>query len=132
MLKANPKDIEIKSLPILQEKVNALAEKIQSDNWTDEKVKFTEFYKFITDVESLIRNKTEYFKAEKDLFTIEFKWFQFYNGLTETNQAIVNELKPKSNWSKITFSFLPKFNAELLLIWICQQMMKNIKNLIRH
>ncbi|MBK8140683.1 MAG: hypothetical protein IPK57_06485 [Chitinophagaceae bacterium] len=37
LLKANPKDIEIKSLPILQEKVNALAEKIQSDNWTDEK-----------------------------------------------------------------------------------------------
>ncbi|MBK7181424.1 MAG: GreA/GreB family elongation factor [Bacteroidetes bacterium] len=105
LLKANPKDIEIKSLPILQEKVNALAEKIQSDNWTDEKVKFTEFYKFITDVESLIRNKTEYFKAEKDLFTIEFKWFQFYNGLTETNQAIVNELKPKSNWRKSLLVF---------------------------
>ncbi len=36
LLKANPNEIEIKSLPILQEKVNALAEKIQSDNWTVE------------------------------------------------------------------------------------------------
>ncbi len=105
LLKANPNEIEIKSLPILQEKVNALAEKIQSDNWTVEKVKFTEFYKFITDVETLIRNKTEYFKAEKDLFTIEFKWFQFYNGLTETNKAIVNELKPKNNWRKSLLVF---------------------------
>ncbi len=100
LLKANPNEIEIKSLPILQEKVNALADKIQSDNWTVEKVKFTEFYKFITDIEILICNKTEYFKAEKDLFTIEFKWFQFYNGLSETNKTIINELKPKSNWRK--------------------------------
>jgi len=100
LLKANPNEIEIKSLPILQEKVNALANKIQDDNWTVEKVKFTEFYRFITDVETLTRNKTEYFKAEKDLFTIEFKWFQFYNGLSETNKTIINELKPKSNWRK--------------------------------
>ena len=112
LLKANPNEIKIKSLPILQEKVNALADKIQGDNWTVEKVKFTEFYKFITDVETLIRNKTEYFKAEKDLFTIEFKWFQFYNGLSETNKAIVNELKPKSNWRK---SFLVFYLNSMLV-----------------
>jgi superfamily I DNA and/or RNA helicase/transcription elongation GreA/GreB family factor/very-short-patch-repair endonuclease len=112
LLKANPNEIEIKSLPILQEKVNALADKIQGDNWTVEKVKFTEFYKFITDVETLIRNKTEYFKAEKDLFTIEFKWFQFYNGLSETNKSIVNELKPKNNWRK---SFLVFYLNSMLV-----------------
>ncbi|MFN8291365.1 MAG: AAA domain-containing protein [Chitinophagaceae bacterium] len=105
LLRANPNEIEVKSLPILQEKVNALAEKIQNDNWTKEKIEFTEFYKFITDVERLIRNKTEYFKAEKDLFTIEFKWFQFYNSLSETNKAIINELKPKSNWRKSLLVF---------------------------
>ena len=112
LLKANPNEIEIKSLPILQEKVNALADKIQGDNWTVEKVKFKEFYKFIIDVETLIRNKTEYFKAEKDLFTIEFKWFQFYNGLSETNKKIVNELKTKSNWRK---SFLVFYLNSMLI-----------------
>ncbi len=112
LLKANPNEIEIKSLPILQEKVNALADKIQSDNWTVEKVKFTEFYKFITDIETLIRNKTEYFKAEKDLFTVEFKWFQFYNGLSETSKTIVNELKAKSNWRK---SFLVFYLNSMLV-----------------
>jgi len=112
LLKVNPNEIEIKSLPVLQEKVNALADKIQGDNWTIEKIKFTEFYEFITDIEILLRNKTEYFKAEKDLFTIEFKWFQFYNGLSETNKAIVNELKPKSNWRK---SFLVFYLNSILV-----------------
>ena len=105
LLKANPNEIEIKSLPILQEKVNALADKIKGDSWTVEKVKFTEFYKFISDIETLIRNKNEYFKAEKDLFTIEFKWFQFYNGLSESNKIIVNALKPKENWRKTFLVF---------------------------
>ncbi|MBX2932014.1 MAG: GreA/GreB family elongation factor [Chitinophagaceae bacterium] len=112
LLKANPNEIEIKSLPILQEKVNALADKIKGDSWTVEKVKFTEFYKFISDIETLIRNKNEYFKAEKDLFTIEFKWFQFYNGLSEINKTIVNELKPKSNWRK---SFLVFYLNSMLV-----------------
>ena len=112
LLKANPNEIEIKSLPILQEKVNALADKIKGDSWTVEKVKFTEFYKFISDIETLIRNKNEYFKAEKDLFTIEFKWFQFYNGLSVTNKTIVNELKPKGNWRK---SFLVFYLNSMLV-----------------
>jgi transcription elongation GreA/GreB family factor len=100
LLNAKSNEIEIKSLPILQEKVNALAEKIKGDNWTVENVKFTELYKFISDVEALIHKKNEYFKAEKDLFTIEFMWFQFYNGLSASNKTIVNELKPKVNWRK--------------------------------
>lgn len=112
LLKANPNEIEIKSLSILQEKVNALSDKIKGDSWTIEKVKFTEFYKFISDIETLIRNKNEYFKAEKDLFTIEFKWFQFYNGLSEPNKSIVNELKPKSNWRK---SFLVFYLNSMLV-----------------
>jgi hypothetical protein len=112
LLNANPNEVEIKSLPILQEKVNALAEKMQGDNWTFEKVKFTEFYKFITDVETLISNKTEYFNAERDLFTIEFKWFQFYNSLSDTNKKIVNELKIKSNWRK---SFLVFYLNSMLI-----------------
>lgn len=100
LLKANPTLIEIKSLPLLQEKVNTLADKIIGDGWSVEKVKCTEFYKFISDIETLIRKKNEYFNSDKDLFTIEFKWFQFYNSLSETNKTIVNELKSKRDWKK--------------------------------
>jgi superfamily I DNA and/or RNA helicase/transcription elongation GreA/GreB family factor/very-short-patch-repair endonuclease len=105
LLKVNPNEIEIKSLPILQEKVNTLAKKIKSDSWTVERIKFTEFYKFISDVEILIQKKNEYFKADKDLFTIEFKWFQFYNALSETEKTIINELKLKNNWRKTFLVF---------------------------
>lgn len=105
LLAANPNVVEIKSLPILQEKVNALAFKIKGDSWTVEKVKFADVYEFVSDIETLIRNKYEYFKAEKDLFTIEFKWFQFYNALSESEKTIINELKPKINWRKTFLVF---------------------------
>lgn len=112
LLKADPKEIEIKSLSILQEKVNTLANKIKQDNWTIEKVKFTEFYKFISDIESLIRNKNKYFKADQDLFTIEFNWFKFYNNLSDFNKSVVNELKQKNNWND---SFLIFYLNSILL-----------------
>lgn len=105
-------EIEIKNLAILQEKVNALADKIKGDDWTVEKIKLTEFYKFIADVETLICKKNKYFESEKDLFTIEFKWFQFYNGLSATDNQIVNELKLKNNWRKSFLAFY--FNSILM------------------
>ncbi|MDI6046201.1 AAA domain-containing protein [Flavobacterium yafengii] len=112
LLKANPNEIEIKSLSLLQEKSNALADKIKNDNWKIEKIKLAEFYKFIMDIETLIQKKVDYFKAEKDLFTIEFKWFQFYNIQSVTNKSILDELKPKSNWNK---SFLIHYLNSMLL-----------------
>jgi very-short-patch-repair endonuclease len=112
LLNVSPNEIEIKSLPLLQEKVNTLFDKIKNDNWTIEKIKFTEFYKFITDLESLIRKKAQYFDSENDLFTIEFKWFQFYNDLSESNKILVNELKAKTNWRK---SFLVYYLNSMLV-----------------
>lgn len=105
ILKANSNEIEIKSLPILQETVNALADKIKSDSWTIKNLNLTDFYKFITEVENIVREKNEYFNSELDLFTIEFKWFQFYNGLSETNRKIVEQLKNKNNWRKTFLVF---------------------------
>jgi superfamily I DNA and/or RNA helicase/transcription elongation GreA/GreB family factor/very-short-patch-repair endonuclease len=100
LLKLNPKDISIRSLPTLQEKVKALYDKIEFDSWDKEKIEATEFYRFITEVDAFIRRKGEYFNSEKDLFTIEFKWFQFYNALSENYKLVVRELKGKSNWRK--------------------------------
>lgn len=112
LLEANPTEFELKSLPILQRKVNDLIEKIKKDNWTVKKINFTEFYTFISDIESLINSKIEYFKADKDFFTIEFKWFQFYNSLSETNKSFITELKSKSNWRK---SFLVFYLNSILV-----------------
>lgn len=112
LLKANPNEFDLKSLPILQEKINILSEKIKNDSWTIEKVNFTDFYTFISDIERLIYSKIEYFKADKDFFTIEFKWFQYYNSLSETNKRIITELKSRSNWRK---SFLVFYLNSILV-----------------
>jgi len=112
LLNANTNYINIKSLPILQEKVTALANKLKNDSWTFEKVMLTEFYKFISEIEILIQKKNKYFKVDKDLFTIEFKWFQFYNALSETEKIIINELKNSSDWRK---NFLVYYLNSLLL-----------------
>lgn len=112
LLKADPNEIKIKSLPILQKTVNILIEKIENDNWTAGKIKFTNFDKLLFEVSQLIKVKNEYFKADKDFFTIEFKWFQFYNGLSERNKTIINELKYKNNWRK---SFLIFYLNSMLI-----------------
>lgn len=100
LLKTNTTEIDIKSLPILQEKVNSLASKFNSDNWLKAELKTNDFYSFLTELESHIKAKNDYFNSEQDLFLAEFKWFQFYNSLSENEKTIVNELKPKTNWRK--------------------------------
>lgn len=109
LLNENNKRIE--SLSLLQEKVHALVQKVNADKWSKEKLIGAEFHIFISDVEALIQLKMAYFNAEIDLFTLEFKWFQFYNALSDTNKKIVDELKPKNKWRK---SFLIFYLNSLL------------------
>lgn len=92
--------IEVKSLLSLKARINDLVLRINSDGWVYEKIDFTNINKFISDFEILIKNINEYFNSENDLFTIEFKWFQYYNSLSETNRIIINELKSKNDWEK--------------------------------
>jgi len=100
LLNKNTSELDIKSLPILQEKVNSLASKFNSDNWLKAELKTNDFYSFISELEKHIKTKNDYFNSEQDLFLAEFKWFQFYNGLSENETTIINELKPKTNWRK--------------------------------
>jgi len=100
LLKAKTNEIEIKSLPILQEKVNSLSSKFNADNWVKLPLEAKNLYSFIAELETYIKTKHDYFNAEQDLFLAEFKWFQFYNALTDNERTIINELKPKANWRK--------------------------------
>ncbi len=100
LLKAKTNEIEIKSLPILQEKVNSLSSKFNADNWVKLPLEAKNLYSFIAELETYIKTKHDYFNAEQDLFLAEFKWFQFYNALTDNERTIIDELKPKTNWRK--------------------------------
>ncbi|MFT3793307.1 AAA domain-containing protein [Flavobacterium sp.] len=104
--------IDAKILPQLQKKVSQLTEKIKSDNWVMNKPKLKDLNSFILDVESLMKNKNDYFDANEDLFAIEFKWFQFYNGLSEPDKKLIHELRTKNNWKK---SFMVFYLNSLLI-----------------
>ena len=112
LLKVDTNLIDLKNLPILQEIVNTLINKIKTDNWILEKIKSNDLTKFITNVENLIAKKESYFNSDQDNFSIEFSWFQFYNSLNTNDRAIIEELIGKQNWRK---SFLVHYLHSLLL-----------------
>jgi very-short-patch-repair endonuclease len=77
-----------------------LAEQIENDNWNLSKINTESSRTIIGNIQSLLIAKQEFFKHENDLFSIEFKWFQFYNSLSETNRQLIDSLKTKHNWRK--------------------------------
>jgi transcription elongation GreA/GreB family factor len=109
----NLKNNNLKSFQLLQEKVNNLTNKFNSDNWLKKLLKTNDFYSFISELESHILLKNEYFNSDQDLFLAEYKWFQFFNNLSDNEKTIVYELKPKTNWRK---SFLIFYLDSLLRV----------------
>jgi hypothetical protein len=77
-----------------------LSEKITSDSWIFQKIHVIEFKGFVKAIEEIIQRKIDYFNNENDIFTREFKWFQFYNSLPNESKLLVNELKGKKDWRK--------------------------------
>lgn len=107
-----PSKIPIDSNDELQKKYKFLKEQIGFDNWVYIDLKGDDLTKFISDIESLLLAKNNYFNSNKDLFTIEFKWFQFYNRLEEENQSLIEALKPKLNWKK---TFIINYLSSMLV-----------------
>lgn len=88
------------TLKSLKDYYSRLSEKIKSDSWTFHKINVNEFKGFVNAVEKIIQQKNNYFSNENDIFTTEFKWFQFYNGLSNESKLLINELKGKKDWRK--------------------------------
>ncbi|MCB9235317.1 MAG: GreA/GreB family elongation factor [Bacteroidia bacterium] len=99
-------------LESLKKLCSQLNEKIRSDNWTVHKIQDKAFKRFNKGIEDLLHEKNVYFNNENDIFTIEFKWFQFYNGLSHEVKGLLNELKGKKDWRK---SFLVYYLNSILV-----------------
>nr|WP_315145787.1 AAA domain-containing protein [uncultured Flavobacterium sp.] len=100
------------NLKSLKEISSLLQEKIKFDSWTNHKIIENEFKRFIITVEKIIQEKKDYFNNENDIFTSEFKWFQFCNYLSNEAKIFVNELKGKKDWKK---SFLIHYLNSMLV-----------------
>lgn len=90
-----------KSLQNLKEVCSGLKSKMNSENWTKSKLATNSLNEFVAHLENLIEQKKNYFDNENDLFSIEYRWFQFYNSLLETHKLLIDNLKSKNDWRKV-------------------------------
>lgn len=77
-----------------------LTDKINEDSWSRIKINEKKEKNILNKISELLQTKKEFFNNENDLFPIEFKWFQYYNSLTEDKRQIIDQLSPKENWRK--------------------------------
>src|SRR5690606_8125348 len=85
--------------------LSKVVSKIQADRWSHIQFTFESHKNLIEGIEQLIIAKEFYFAIENDLFTIEFKWFQYYNVLSADEKLIINQLMDKDNWRKTFLIF---------------------------
>ncbi len=100
LLNFTNQEYQTNKLSELQSQVNELSQRINSESWSKININTTSLFEFISNVVALIGEKIKYFTGKTDLFSIEFKWFQYYNKLTEENKKLISELKAKADWRK--------------------------------
>ncbi|MDC9721380.1 MAG: AAA domain-containing protein [Urechidicola sp.] len=100
------------TLDSIKDKLESLKNKINQDNWSTTIVKGKTEVTLINSIQNLIQKNEDYFSNDSDLFSSEFKWFQFYNSLSKQNKEIINQLLEKANWKKVFLIYY--FNSMLV------------------
>ncbi|WP_445737348.1 AAA domain-containing protein [Mariniflexile sp.] len=105
LLKSNDKEFETELLQTIKTNFGSLKTKIKEQNWTDNELNGDSHNTLGSQIHTLIESKERFFANENDLFSIEFKWFQFYNSLSADNKLIIDQLKEKTDWRKTFLIF---------------------------
>ena len=100
------------TLESIKDKLEYLKNKINQDNWSTTIVKGKTEETLINSIQDIIQKNEDYFSNDSDLFSSEFKWFQFYNSLSKQNKEIINQLLEKANWKKVFLIYY--FNSMLV------------------
>lgn len=77
-----------------------LIEKINNASWSTMKIEGKKEKVVNSKISELLKTKKEFFDNENDLFSIEFKWFQYYNSLSKDEKEIIDQLKLRKDWRK--------------------------------
>ncbi|MCB9336154.1 MAG: GreA/GreB family elongation factor [Flavobacteriales bacterium] len=101
LLQEIKEEYDTKKLQSVKDKLNSLERKISLDSWSTIPLKFENETELIKSIQKIIQGKETYFSNEEDLFSIEFKWFQFYNSVSELEKTIIDQLLEKTNWKKV-------------------------------
>ncbi len=89
-----------------------LVKRIEKDNWVKQSIDESSFKSIIKDIKAILNSYSVFFNHKEDLFSIEFKWFQFYNSLTSQNKIVIDQLLEKVNWKKVFLLYY--FNSMLI------------------
>lgn len=100
LLQLEYKDFETETLLSIQSSLNSLQTLIKENNWSLYSIDNSNHKSLISSVDTLIKSKYTFFNNENDLFTLEFKWFQYYNSLSEQEKLLINQLTIKEDWRK--------------------------------
>jgi len=101
LLKEVDQIFNTKTLTNLRDELINLQEKIDSDAWSSSSIKTKNESLLIKKIQDLLEKNQNYFNNENDLFSAEFKWFQFYNTLSDIEKIVVGQLLEKTNWKKV-------------------------------
>lgn len=98
----NPIDerYKTKNSELIFDYYNELINNIKNDDWTNFRLKSKKEKNIKNEFKIFVENKNTYFNHENDIFSIQFKWFQFYNSKTTEDKLIIDTLKEKNNWRK--------------------------------
>lgn len=95
-----PQVYETETLMQLRQKTERLHSLVTHDQWIDRAISQVGLHDFVNNVSKLLQAKHDYFSNQNDLFSAEFRWFQFYNALDKNAKALVHNLKGKAEWRK--------------------------------
>ena len=105
LLESTEKEFDTELLQKIKTNFSNLKTKIEEQNWTSKELNGDSHNILSSQIQTLLDSKEQFFANENDLFSIEFKWFQFYNSSSADNKLIIDQLKEKTNWRKTFLIF---------------------------
>lgn len=100
VLKPQEEKYQTNTLKNLNIAYKNLTEKISNDSWSVIKINGKKEKIVSSKISELLKTKKEFFDNENDLFSIEFKWFQYYNSASKDEKEIIDRLKSRKDWRK--------------------------------
>ncbi|MEE1964307.1 AAA domain-containing protein [Allomuricauda taeanensis] len=100
LLQSVDKKFETETLVSIKSTLNNLRLSINEDRWVNQAIKSDNHSPLISSIENIIISKNTFFNNENDVYSLEFKWFQYYNSLSQVEKQIIDQLRNKENWRK--------------------------------
>lgn len=104
-LSSVPEKYSNKTLSDGLDKIISLSDKIIKDNWVDFPRHRSNSNELIERFESILKKYKSYIDHEEDVFSVEFKWYKFFNDQNSYSKKVIEEVNDKKDWRKVFLAF---------------------------